>query len=372
MGGPPLDDEWWHVTDYYENIRQKVQNAASSSGACFENEGDLPVRVCNTPLQARSLFTPRANPAQTSLSTIFKPAPTNGYVPHNENTLMYEGPDVHNPCYDLPADAVDVLSIVSGRRRRLTDTGEWIPVEEEVEEDIQQQQLPYSSRVFPTTPRRVNVTRPASPSSARNLKDEIVMGQGWQVIDEKAGECDGSYYAICGREKSNPCPMIGHHDSRGSVVGNEWAGWLVMELPDLREGIIILKVVTYLGEEANTRTAGWTSVNNERRLEVEEDGVNVDDEAPKSEEKPEQGRRRTGLSEWPDGTIFDFAIDGKITSLNKEQFIEKRKKVQRVMEVLTLLDDPNFTSSPKTVEVAIRMRNCGRQCTLALTHVYWA
>lgn len=53
-GGPPLDDSYWHVTEYYENIRNKVINMDPSMGHCYkEFEGILPTRFCNTPMKVR-------------------------------------------------------------------------------------------------------------------------------------------------------------------------------------------------------------------------------------------------------------------------------------------------------------------------------
>jgi hypothetical protein len=170
-------------------------------------------------------------------------------------------------------------------------------------------------------------------------------------VDEPPGDCNGEYDAICGRSFGDPCPTLGHHDSRGMVVGNEWAGWLVMELPEVTEGIIILKLITNLDSSRNSRTKDWTTVNNE--------GSGRD-------------RQLTEMKNLPDEFQFDYAIDGTITSLSKAEFIEKVKLPQRVVEVITVLDDPGFTAKPKTVQVAFRMRNCGNKCTFGISHVYWA
>jgi hypothetical protein len=53
LGGPPLDDDMWHVTDYYENIRNKVKNLGKDLGDCHKIEGSLPARMCNTPMKVR-------------------------------------------------------------------------------------------------------------------------------------------------------------------------------------------------------------------------------------------------------------------------------------------------------------------------------
>lgn len=347
MGGPPLDDSWWHVKDYYANIREKTENLDSSVGSCHLIAPNIPARICNTPLQARSMYTPRANPHETSITSILKEAP-NSYKPRNEETVMFTGPDVHNPSLDIPPGEVDVLAIVSGRRR------------------LSSMSYPLSDAVI-LQKLDVNATSNMSPSIKtkgsihvnRKLANDIVPGLGWQVVDEFPGQCDGEYDSLCGRGKNDYCPLLHHHDSRGAIVGNEYAGWIVMELPNVKEGIIILKLVTYYPPEMNTRTEGWTSVSNEGREVVVE---------------PAPPARRTlrAADSYPDTFQFDFSIDGRITTLSKEEFAEKLKEPQRVVELLTLLDDPNFTKTPKNVEVAFRMRGCGRTCTIALSHVYWA
>jgi hypothetical protein len=54
--GQPLDDDYWHVTDYYDNIRNKVKNLDPSVGECYRINGTLPVRLCNTPMNVRILI----------------------------------------------------------------------------------------------------------------------------------------------------------------------------------------------------------------------------------------------------------------------------------------------------------------------------
>ena len=55
MGGPPLDDEMWHVTEYYDNIRTKVKNLDKKLGNCYKIQGSLPTRMCNTPMKVSQL-----------------------------------------------------------------------------------------------------------------------------------------------------------------------------------------------------------------------------------------------------------------------------------------------------------------------------
>lgn len=48
-----MDDEYWHMTDYYKNIRDKLTNIDANVGYCHKMSEVLPARVCNTPLQVR-------------------------------------------------------------------------------------------------------------------------------------------------------------------------------------------------------------------------------------------------------------------------------------------------------------------------------
>jgi hypothetical protein len=74
----------------------------------------------------------------------------------------------------------------------------------------------------------------------------------------------------------------------------------------------------------------------------------------------------------PESFAFDYAINGKITTLNDTQFLAKKKNLQRVVETLTLLDDPDFTKEDQDVEVAIRLRGVNRTMFFGVSHIYWA
>ena len=383
------------MTKYYENIRNKLKSLGPEVGQCHKISGKLPARMCqigmkvyndlrkscrNGPyckltqelflpyLQGATLHTPRANPEKTSLAVLLKPAP-NGYVPHNREKVLYEGPDVHNQCYDIPEGEVDVIAVVSGRRR----------LEHSEKPDFMM--VSTKTNASPLEP--ANAVHQETSETADNLsrrlgKDDIVPGLGWEVGGEPPGKCDGEYDSICGRNYGSKCPLWGHHDSRGFLIGNEYSGWLVMELPEVKEGIIVLKMFTWTKPEQSTITEGWTSVNNERRRLGTSEQHRQDNTSAKSflhwdeDEIPVPEERARRLAEIPDTFVFDFAINGKVTSWNKDEFLERKQDVQRVVETWTLLDDASFTSQPTSVELAIRMRGCGRVCSFGVTHVYWA
>lgn len=167
---------------------------------------------------------------------------------------------------------------------------------------------------------------------------------------------------------------------RGAIIGNEFSGWLVLTLNGVKEGIIILKLHTWHYEHENTITNGWVSVNNEARHLREGVQERMDRHFDEGEREILEkqhferslGIRSTDTPQLPDTMVFEYAIDGQVFSLPRDEFLAKKHQLQRVVETLTILDDPNFTSEPKNVEIAIRMRGCARDCTFGLSHVYWA
>lgn len=360
-----MADEYWHVADYYEKIRTKLKNLDPEKGYCEKGiEGSLPVRMCKTPMKGRTQYTPRANFNETGLNAIIKPT-ADGYVPKNEKVALYEGPDEHVDCYDIPHGEVDVLAIVSGRRRNLEEAISW------------KNAATATTAALDTN--KYMDKKPSWDSNRQNLHidkhrelDEIVPGKGWQLHGEPQGYCDGGFYSVCGRSTDNNCVLSGHHDARGAIVGTALSGWLVMTLKDLKEGMIVLKVHSWNKPSENSIVADWTTVNNERQRNLVEGEF---DEYEASDIVGTGGGRRLGGhpgKSYPDSFVFEYAINGKITRLTKEQYLEKNKLIQRVVEVITLLDDPNFTTEGTDVEVAVRILGCGNECAIGVTHIYWA
>jgi len=318
--GHPLPDEHWHLTSYYDNIRTKAMNIDPSIGTCSSNSKFIPERVCNIPMHARSEFTPRANPNETSLRTIMKPTP-DGYIPKVELEMEYDGPEVPNPALFPPEGEIDVPSIISNRRKLL--------------------------EAEPNLPLDIPVSLKQHNLRGRGL-EEIIPGKGWR-LDALPGYCDGSAHAICGRVKGSDCLLSGHMDHRGGITGDCLSGWIVFNLPQVTNGVIIIKFEDWGGASAEA-TVDWTEVN---------DG--------------EYDRRVLGgPPPFPDDFLFEWSINGKITSLNKTEYEETYRKIsQRTMEVITLLDDPDM-KEPEDIEVAVRIRNCGRTNSLKVTHMYWS
>lgn len=267
---------------------------------------------------------------------------------------LYDGPDVHNTCFDVPEGEVDVWAVASNRRHRSLSGKTVKPVEnlthDTTSSDAWQS---YSSR------------------TTRSLGEEaLVQGSGWQHVGEYPGDCDGRYDTFCGRHSSNSCPLIGHHDSRGMLVGDELSGRIVFEIPEVKEGLIIFKVITWLTpptDEADGKTGRMLTATN---ASLSWDDIMNNDYEDNHLDASRRMRRLT-LDKFPDTFAFDYSVDGKETTLNKSELAEQIKSMQRVVELLVVLDDPNF-GHKENVQVSFQMRGCGKQCVFAFTHAYWA
>jgi hypothetical protein len=303
--------------------------------------------------QALTHYQPRSNYVNGAINAFVKPT-ADGYVPQNPRKNLFDGPGPHFPCFDIPEGATDVYGIITGRRRlEIGQIQSTVPLGSSLKDRF----------LF------------SDEGVLRNLTSDITPGKGWEIFGENSGICDGSYNADCQRE--GRCVLQGQHAGRGAIIGNEYSGWLVVTLKDLKEGIIILKLHTWHTPDESTVTADWTSVNNERNLRKAFPRAIEGHVIPNSHLDARQGHRSLGVRSTdtppqPDTMAFEYAIDGKITSLPRDEFLGAVAQLQRVLQVLTILDDPNFTSEPKDVEIAVRMTGCGRDCTFGISHIYWA
>ena len=78
-------------------------------------------------------------------------------------------------------------------------------------------------------------------------------------------------------------------------------------------------------------------------------------------------------NELPDSFVFEYSVDGVITTLDKTQFMEKLKQPVPGANLLTLYD--TSTETPN-VKIAVRVKGCDEDevenCQFAVTHVYWS
>ncbi|KAG7347364.1 hypothetical protein IV203_016069 [Nitzschia inconspicua] len=341
-----LSDDQWHVSAEYEEARNKIQEHLDE-GECnksFEKHGlsDL----CKLPMKARTEFTPRAYASLSSIRTLMPPEMLRQVNP-SENSV-YEGPDVFNPSLHPPKGAVDVLSIV--------ETGPpFRPVL------VPQYALDYYKKPLFETPPKVPV------------------GKG-VYLDTHASDyfCDGTVDSWCDRGKDQPCLLLHHNDGRNGIKFDGFSGWIVLNLPGVRHGLIVVKVETWHPKDFIPKTNGWKSINNEvetshrsLRHSTTPDIVKVQHNATNNERQLKKSQPQPYCDQFQ----LDVAIDGIITSYNVTEFdaLERRGHVDRVVETFVLLNDPHYTKGEeKEVETALRISGCGRQKTFNLNHVYWA
>lgn len=327
-----LPDEAWHLTGEFERVRGQV--AAIKNTPCYQFA--LPDKICEVPIRAKSEFTPRYDPAGTSIRSIIK----QGVFIPLAGPNLYDPPEPKNAAFDAPDSELDILSIIEN-----------------------------GNDYLPNTARREAIFGQKSPArqlmevSRKPITSGLEPGQGWGLYTKSAPDnCDGSWDSFCGRSADSDCVLYGHNDNRGGLLFDSLSGWLIVNLEKMTHGIIFVRVEDWTGPGTNKQTWGWKCANGK-----------TDCPAEGNNKKLEQLRRSLGNPNKCDNFIFEFAIDGIITSWNKTAWETNRKSVQRVVHLWQLLDDAGFTAGKeKDVELAIRLTGCARETTFSLSHIYWA
>jgi hypothetical protein len=259
----------------------------------------------------------------------------------------YEAPDVFNPSLHPPPGAIDALSIV------------------EAGVDFKSVLAPdYTTEYY------------KKPTFANPPK--VPVGKGI-CLSTKVGDtyCDGSVDSFCNRGEDNRCLL---NDGRHGLIFDSYSGWMVLNVPDVKNGFIAVKYESWHWESDSWKTVGWQSINNEgRKLSSAEETILNSSNSTKaaltihnSNTTERRGLKKKQIEFCPEFR-FEYAIDGQITSLNLTEWRAASKMVQRVVEVVKLLDDPNYTGGEeKEVEVAVRITGCARSKVFQLTHIYWS
>lgn len=261
--------------------------------------------------QARTEFTPRAYASFTNIRTLMPPE-----MLENINAAQkseYSPPDVFNWRLYPPDGEIDVVNVLESGPE-------------------------FKAVMAPSYLDFYDSTTAVTPSS-------IPPGKGVQLSTQaNDDECDGLIDSFCNRGSNNNCLLNGHHDARGGIRFDSFSGWVKLNIPRLKFGYVVLKIETWHRSGTVEKTANWTSINNERRLEP-----------------------------FCDDLRFEYAIDGNISSVGKKEFDNMHEQVQRVVNLVPILKDPDFTGGQeRDVEVAIRITGCNRHNVFSLTHIYWA
>jgi len=340
-----IADDTWHVTPTYDNIRTKVENLKPNVGSCRKYESKFSSFMCNTAIKARTEFTPRGYPDHTNIRTLMPPTQAEQINDPPENA--YQPPDVFNVNLHPPVGAIDVLSIIEAG-------------------------LPYKSNLSPDYSHFYR-----KPKFEK--KPTLPVGKGY-YLDTYSGFCDGSVDSWCNKGPKQKCLLYNHNDGRNGLLMDSYCGWMVTNLPELRHGFIVLKLESWHASKENPKTKAWNSVNGERReLYQESDrtflrSVNLKKENNANYTNHEKERKLKFVE--PDYCAdfrFEFAIDGKVTTLTKNEFIARKAVIQRVIEVVKIAEDTSITGGDeKEVEFAFRMTGCTNNKTFKVTHIYWA
>jgi len=206
---------------------------------------------------------------------------------------FYEPPDTFLPFMHPPDGEIDVLNIV------------------EMGTFFEPVNVPdYSSGIYKT---------PAFENPPK-----VPVGKGLGILG-KPGDpfCDGSVYSWCSRGRGDVCPLYGHNDSRNAIVFDGFSGWMVFNLPDVRNGYIAIKYHSWHGSDSVPATNGWNSMNNERnRILVQQEVIRT------HVRKINNNQSHRDLAPFCDEFEFEYAIDGTIVTLSLAEWQVRSKNVQ--------------------------------------------
>ncbi|MGK3747182.1 MAG: hypothetical protein ACI8RD_010944 [Bacillariaceae sp.] len=341
-----LADETWHVTPLYDNVRTKVANLKPDVGSCQEYESQFSSFMCNTAIKARSEFTPRAYPDQSNIRTLMPP--TQAEHINDPPESVYQPPDAFNENLHPPVGAVDVLSIIEAG-------------------------VPYKSNLSPDYSHFY-------PKPKFEKNPTVPVGKGY-YLHTYSGFCDGSVDSWCNKGSDQSCLLYNHNDGRNGLIMDSYCGWMVTNLPELKHGFIALKFESWHQPNENQKTKSWNSVNNERRELYEENDITFlrsSADLKQGNSVSYHGKKERNLkAKVPDYCSdfrFEYSVDGKVTSLTKDEFVKRTGVIQRVVEVLKIVEDPSITGGEeKEIEFAFRITGCKNDGkTFSVTHIYWA
>ncbi len=419
--GYPIAEEHWHVSEYYETIREKATrvpgcfgnnwkigqkrhlnemevekeantDTGTDAGRKLDDTDYWPPRICDIPLQGRSLWGPRSNPMETSLLSIMKanaygdidPTPNNAYL----TGPIYSPPDRPAP-WTVPPETEPFAPLIGASRR--------MNVEEQTHRQLRGDEMTnvyfgeFGSRKLVGDSTAEDTATINSNETFVSSKIEITPGLGIQVNWGLPGVCDGSSHHWCDKRPDSSCLMVGSQDNRGMVCFDGFSGWLVFDVKNVRHGFIGARIEPWHGAEETPLTATWTEENNggngnypkrglERQLqakfqqemmresiyrmkrEIENDILSEDDPS----------RRRLGGGQHcgnPADYTFEWAINGVVTSWNKAEFCEHFTRLNYNLDVIKFMDDESQTGD---FELAMRVTNVGRGMAMCISHLYWA
>ena len=413
--GYPLAEERWHVTDFYNGIKEKVPTVEGcftgwkigqarrglretnqtelESGRRLDLEGDWPSRLCNVPMQGRSLWGPRHNPMETSLLSILKP---NAYgdldpciregPPDYMKGPDYFPPDLAAPWSTPPEPEVNPWEIAGSRR-----------LENNAHANVKQVNSGnfLTEDALPSAEEEAMTRGTVNTTALRILAedpDAIVPGLGIQVKWGRPGVCDGSTHGWCDKISETNCLYAGAQDNRGMICFNPLSGWVVFDVKNVKRGFIGSRMEAWQGAQTVDITNGWQEVNNGGKGNYAKEGVERHLFQKKQQERDaryleqmtkeieedillgDSRRRRLGGGQscgQSGDYIFEFAINGKIVaSWDKDEFCKHYTRTGYNNDLVKFMDDEAMTGD---FELAMRMspKHSNKKAAMCITHLYW-
>jgi len=398
--GFPLAESYWHVGDHYKIIRNNLRYKLGSQSVttpCEELIHILP-RACRVPMHGFGMWQPLAH-MDYHLFNIIAPA-LNGYKPTIDDKELYSGFDLLPLNQAVPDDEVDAhLIAIATTRDPPTDLDHSWNMENktnEVDGNITTRSRRWLIEASNLGIRAGRMTKHVSPSSSssslssslsssssirsnKEVSNDVIPGRGWSTRGWRLdpGFCDGSAMSSCNHLKGNTCMMYGQNDNHMDVQGNGASGWLVLNVPKVKEGILIARMEWWCGGTTkgqtllNTFTKGWTEIDDGKTL----------DTTPYNATKSGNGRRMN--SEMiPDDFEMDIAIDGKIIKvMKKEEWSLYKVEPTKNCAIWPLLDDKEMAErnqkegkEGEPMEVGIRYRSKSQPTgfNFCFSHLYYA
>jgi hypothetical protein len=261
--GFPLKESYWHVKDVYVDSRGSLSNYLNNEGFNKTNceqkfgaytrsdgvlEGAGLDRACRMPLKGMTEFTPLNMGYHNMIIPHMKAAP-NGYKPSRPKKV-YDGIDVLPPFWKIPEGDVDVhaIALVSTYAPPELDQT-WVDNDgEDVEEaEASRRSLRRAATDiidFAASDDSYKKSGTAFRGDSRHVEisDDVIPGLGWSLDSKSTGYCDGSPMSADCKRTDHDCLLYGHNDARNVLSGDGLSGWLVIDVPDVKKGLIFAKI----------------------------------------------------------------------------------------------------------------------------------
>ncbi len=249
--GFPLKESYWHVGEIYKDIQDTLLTYINGEGKgkskCeekFEEHGLD--KMCRTRMRAMTAMTPVNLGHANSLERNVKATPS-GYVPAPKYPHYYTGPDILPVKWKIPEGHVDLHAIAiasSYEAPQIDHFWEYEGDDDDVEEDAEntRRQLKNAEEDVSSETNHEPIIADKQHDTPRALdSNEVVPGEGWGFYgyNSKDDYCDGSSNSECNRiEISSSCFYYGTNDNHNGISGDGLSGWLVIKVPEVKEGII--------------------------------------------------------------------------------------------------------------------------------------